>query len=359
MTQNGSALFYASRPRLRIDGALVEDLGDSLLQSLLIEETTLGLFRCEATFINWGPRAREVGYLFFDRDLLDFGKTIAVEFGPPDEAGPVFAGRISGMEASFPQSRQPEFVILAEDRFQDLRMERRTRTFEDMTDADAIRQIISQQGMTAQIDVDGPTHRLLAQVNQSDLAFVRERAAAIDAELWIDNRTIYVQARSRRSHGTVTFTYGNDLLEFTVLADLAHQRTSVRVSGWDVAEKEAIDVEAGRSAISAEVDGYRGGSQVLEALAPRTERIALTTPLSRQEAQSVAEARYRARARGFVRGKGAVNGNARLRVGTTVELANIGPLFEGPYYVTLARHTFDQIHGYRTLFHAERPGIGG
>jgi phage protein D len=359
MTQNGSALFYASRPRLRIDGTLVADLGDSLLQSLLIEETTLGLFRCEANFINWGQRAREVGYLFFERDVLDFGKTFSVEFGPPGEAGPVFAGRISGMEATFPQARPPEVTILAEDRFQDLRMERRTRTFEDVTDADAMRQIVSQQGMTAQIDVDGPTHRLLAQVNQSDLAFVRERAAAVDAELWIDNRTVYVQARSRRSHGTVTFTYGDDLLEFTVLADLAHQRTAVRVSGWDVAEKEAIDVEAGRSAISAEVNGYRGGSQVLEALTPRTERVALTTPLSQQEAQSLAEARYRARARSFVRGKGAVNGNARLRVGTTVELANLGPLFDGPYYVTLARHTFDPIYGYRTLFHAERPGIGG
>lgn len=358
---NGSSptLYYPSRPRLRVSGELIENLGDSLLQTLFVEESTLGLFHCEASFVNWGPRGDAVGYLLFDGQVLDFGKAFSVEFGPPDQAGPVFAGRISGLEASFPANRPPEFLILAEDRFQDLRMQRRTRTFEDMSDTDVIREVASQHGLTAEVDVNGPTHRVLAQVNQSDLAFLRERVVAVDAELWIDGRTLYAQARTRRSHGSATFTYGQDLLEFTVLADLAHQRTTVRMSGWDVAEKQAIDVEAGSSAIQSELNGRRGGSTVLEALAPRHERMALATPLSRQEAQALADARYRARARSFVRGHGTVDGTPRLRVGTTVELRNIGPLFDGSYYVRLARHTFDQASGYRTVFQVERPGIGG
>ena len=72
---NGSipTAFYASRPRLRIDGRLIEDLGDSLLISLFVEESTMGLFHCEANFLNWGPRDGQVGFLFFDRDTLDFG----------------------------------------------------------------------------------------------------------------------------------------------------------------------------------------------------------------------------------------------------------------------------------------------
>ncbi len=358
-TESARSAYYPSRPRIRIDGQLIADLGDSLLQTLVVEETTLGLFRCEASFLNWGPTGREANFLFFDRQTLDFGKAFSVEFGPSGEAGPTFAGRISGLEAHFPSDRDPGFLVLAEDRFQDLRMERRTRSFEDVSDADAIRQVASQHGLTAQVDVDGPTHRILAQVNQSDLAFLRERAAAVDAELWIDNRTLYVQARSRRSSGSVTFTYGKDLLEFSVLADLAHQRTAVRVTGWDVREKETIEEEAGVSVIRAGLGGRRAGSTVLEALAPHVERIATSVPLSRAEAQKLAEARYRRRARSFVRAQGTVDGSVRLRVGTTVELAKIGPLFEGPYYVTLARHTFDMLNAYRTTFFAERPGIGG
>ena len=76
--------------------------------------------------------------------------------------------------------------MLAEDRFQDLRMVRRSRTFEDVSDRDVIEQIAGEHGLTTDVDLDGPTYRVLAQVNQSDLAFLRERARAVDAELWLD-----------------------------------------------------------------------------------------------------------------------------------------------------------------------------
>jgi hypothetical protein len=298
----GQMGFFGARPTIRVDGTVQDALGDLLLQSLMVEETTRGLFRCEATFLNWGPKNREVGFLFFDRDVLDFGKTFAVAFGPPEAAGPVFAGRITGMEAQYPPHRPPELTVLAEDRFQDLRMERRTRSFEDSTDADVIRRIASQHGLTAQVDIDGPTHRVLVQLNQSDLAFLRERVTSVDAELWVEDKTLHAQARSRRNAGKVAFTYGRNLVEFSVLADLAHQRTAVHVSGWNVGDKAAIDVEASETAISGELRGGRAGSSVLgQALAPRHERVVSAMPISQAEAQAIADTRYRARARGFIR----------------------------------------------------------
>jgi phage protein D len=352
--------YYASRPTVLVGGRPQPGLGDSQLLSLLVEETTLGLFRCEARFLNWGPKDDHTDFLFFDRQVLDFGKDFAVELGPPGASRRAFAGRITGLEAQYPPRRPPELTVLAEDRFQDLRMERRTRSFENVSDADVVRQIAGQQGLTAQVDVDGPTYRVLAQVNQSDLAFLRERVAAVDAELWVEGRTLNAQARSRRSAGTLTLTYGSNLQEFSVLGDLSHQRTAVRVSGWDVAGKQALDEEVGESAITAELNGGRSGSAVLAAaLAERRERIAAAVPLSQPEARALAEARYRQRARRFLRGTGVADGEAGLRVGAGVDLQGLGPLFEGKYYVTACRHTFDEHTGFRTTFEVERPGIGG
>ena len=357
---NGSRpQFYASRPTIKIDGTEQRELSESLLQSLLIEETTLGLFRCEARFANWGAGEDRVDFYLFDGRIIDFGKQIEIELGPPGDARRVFKGRISGLEAQFPKERPPELTVLAEDRFQDLRMERRTRTFEDSSDADAMRAIISQHGLTADIDADGPTHRVLVQVNQSDLAFLRERAAALDAELWLDDRTLHIQARARREAGSVTLTYGAELLELTLLADLAHQRSTVRTSGWDVAGKEAIDVQAGESAVSGELAGLRSGGAVLgQALAERNELAGLATPLSQDEAQTLADAGYRRRARRFVTGAGVADGNAAIQVGASLDVRGVGPLFQGAYYVTLVRHTYDLVNGYRTTFEVERPGLG-
>lgn len=357
--QNGTTgLLYAARPIISVDGQVESDLGEILLVDLQVEETTLGLFRCEARFTNWDPGA-PTSFRFFDAQILDFGKEFSVEMGRPNELRKIFSGRIMGLEAQYPGGRAPELVVLAEDRFQDLRMTRRTRTFNDMSDVDVVREIASGQGLTAEVDADGPTYKVLAQVNQTDLAFLRERAAAVDAELWIEDRTLYFQARSSRDEGTIELEYGANLRAFSALADLAHQRTTVRVSGWDVSGKEAIDEEAGESVISGELDGLRSGSSVLEqAVAARHERLATDTPLSREEAAALAKAAYRRRARRFVTGRGVADGEADVRVGSYVDLSGLGNYFDGKYYVSRARHIFDLQDGHRTLFEVERPGMG-
>jgi uncharacterized protein len=359
-SRNGTAvLYYASHPTISLEGQERPALGEALLLSLLVEETTAGLYRCEARFNNWTPMERQP-FPFFDRNLVDFGQTLAVTMGPPESAREIFNGRISAIEAQYPQQQSPEVTLLAEDRFQDLRMERRTRTFTDSSDADVVQQIASQHGLTAEVDADGPTYRVLTQLNQSDLAFLRERAAAVDAEVWLAGRVLHFQRRSRRQVDEVRLVYGGNLLEFSVMADLAHQRSSVRVSGWDVSRKEGLVAEAGPGSLGGELDRLRGGSAILDqALASRHERIVTDGPVTQAEAQALAEAHYRRRARRFLSGTGLADGNPALRVGTTVELAELGTPFDGRYQVTEVRHTFDRNHGYRTTFAVERPGIGG
>lgn len=350
--------FYAARPTIRIDNKEQVSLADGL-QSLLVEETTAGLYRCEATFGNWGPTRGGTGFLYFDRQLLDFGKSLVIRAGNLDAEGEIFSGRIMAMEGHFPQSRPPEITILAEDRFQDLRMTRRTRTYTDFCDRDVFEEIASQYSLRTQIDINGPTHTVLAQVNQSDLAFLRNRARAIDAEFWLQGDTLHAQSRAQRNTGEVTLNYGEGLREFSVLADLAGQCTSLAVSGWDVTTKEGIVNEAVESAVGSELNGDLSGSKVLQqAFGPRVERIVHLSPFNIQEARSLSESYYRTAARNFVTGRGSCDGDARIRVGTHLNIQRTGDLFNGTYYVTEARHTFDLQKGYRSQFTIERPGLG-
>jgi hypothetical protein len=353
-----TSAFYAARPRISLEGNYNDDLTGGLL-SLLVEETTEGMFRFEATFGNLGNKNNDVGFLYFDRDVLDFGKKISVIVGDSQTEAKIFEGSITGLEGHYSGLQPPDIMVLAEDRFQDMRMARRTRTFENLSDSDVIRQIASQHSMESDIDIDGPSHKILAQVNQSDLAFIRDRARAADAEVWMDGKTLHARARGRRNSGNVTLTYQKGLREFSVLADIAKQRTSLIVSGWDVASKEGIKYEASESSISAELNGKKSGSQTLQsAFGTRVEQLVHLAPLTDQEAQSLAKANFRRMARKFVTGYGIAEGDGRIRVGTSVDLKDIGIMFDGSYYVTEVRHTFDKQNGYRTHFSVERPGIG-
>ena len=253
----------------------------------------------------------------------------------------------------------PEVLLLAEDRLQDLRMTRRTRTFENISDSDLFQQVASQYGLQTNVDVSGPTHRVLAQINQSDLAFLRERARAVDAELWVEDRTLNVKARNRRNTADLTLSYQQGLHEFSAVADLAGQVSSFTVSGWDVAGKQAIKHKATDSVLSGELNGDSGGSSLLgQIIGTRDQQIVHALPFTSQEAQELAEGSYRRAARKFVTGSGVAEGDARLRVGAKLQLQGLGTLFDGHYYVTQARHAFDGNNGYRTYFSVERPGIG-
>jgi phage protein D len=351
-------LLYAARPSIKVAGQQHPELG-AALSALSVTETADGLYALEATFGNWGARQGEVGFLYFDRALFDFGVEIEVEIGAGQAEGPIFKGRITAIEGRFPSQRPPEILVLAEDRLQDLRMTRRTRTFENVTTADVVNRVASGHGLQPQVDVDSVTYATVAQLNQSDLAFLRDLARAVDAELWIDGTELHVQARARRRAGEVNLVYGQTLREFAVGADLAHQRTTVSVSGWDVGGKSAIDEQVGESAVQGELDGGASGPGLLQQkFGERAERIVHHMPLSSSEARACAQARLRALARRFVSGHGVAEGDARIRVGARVRLSELGPLFNGAYYVCEARHTFDYRNGYRTLFGAERPGLG-
>lgn len=346
--------FKAARPTINVAGKDDEALKQGLLE-LIVVETTAGLYRCEARFGNWGKVGQGMDYLYLDRKVLDFGKALKIKIG--DEA--IFDGRISAIEAHYLEGASPEITVLAEDRLQDLRMTRRTRSFADVSDADVLQQIAGDHSLTPDVSVTGPTHKVLAQLNQTDLAFLRERARAVDAEVWVEGNKLYAKPRASRNGGTVKLKHGKDLLEFSVTADLSEQRTSVTVSGWDISAKDAIAEKAEAAAISAELGGDASGVEILgSAFKARDEAVVHRLSVTGAEARARAEAELRMRARRFVVGRGRAQANPKLRVGSFVDLAGLGRLFEGKYYLAEVRHLFDGAKGIRTEFIAERPGLG-
>src|SRR5258708_23878386 len=258
MPDGSNSPVTGARPSIEIEGQRDATLTSALL-ALLIVESSDGLYRCEATFGNWGG-AEHGGFQHFDRKQLEFGKSFAVKLAD----GVLFDGRISAITAAFPDGGPPQVGICAEDRLQDLRMTRRTRSFDDKSVADVIRSIAGDHGLQAQIDLSGETYKLLAQVNQSDLAFVRDLARREDAQVWVEGSNLKAAQRPRRNGASLELAWAGKLREFHVSADLAHQRTKLVAAGWNVGDKEAAKHEATGAAIQAEPKGGPGGPQPLQ-----------------------------------------------------------------------------------------------
>ena len=353
------ALLTYAGPVFEIDDDVKGELARDIVR-LEIEETTAGLKTMTAHLVAQGKAngSGEQQQLYLDGSVVDFGKKISVVLGATPAAHKVFSGWISGLEANFQEGKEPEVVVFAEDKLMKLRMTRRMKTYENMSDADIASAIASEHGLTPAVDADGPTYDVVQQWNMSDLAFLRERAREIQAEIWIEDETLHFKSRSKRTATELTLVQGNHLVSVRARADLAHQRTKVKVSGYDAAQREQIDEEAGGDAIQAEVsEGLTGPSVLERAFGERVSYRVREAPLKSGEASDRARAEMLRRARGFVTVIATTRGSADMVVGSKLKLEGTGHPFEGSgYYVTRVCHTYDST-GFRTHFEAERATI--
>ncbi|MEY2925758.1 MAG: hypothetical protein RL367_235, partial [Pseudomonadota bacterium] len=230
------------RPTIEIDGQRIAVL-DAALMSYELTDSVESMARAELIFGNWGG-ADKPGFQHFDRKTIEFGKAIKIKMG--DDL--LFEGRISAISGVFPEGTPAQIGILAEDRLQDLRMTRRTRCFAQKSLGDVARSIASDHGLQAQVSATAPSVPLLAQLNQSDLAFLTETARRFDADLYVEGKNLHVVPS--RDHPAARLAWAGTLRSFNVTADLAHQRTAVTASGWDVKAKQAISHMAEKPAIT-------------------------------------------------------------------------------------------------------------
>lgn len=361
MPEPRDVLLDSSTPKFFIGGRERIELARDVV-NLQVEECAEGLKRLCLVLDAIGPQrgARDEQLLYLDGDIVDFGVQLEVAMGPASSALTVFSGTISAIELDMEQGRTPQVRVFAEDKLMDLRMTRRFKTYENLTDADLLQQIANQHGLSAQADAQGPSYALIQQWNQSDLAFLRDRARRLAADVWVEENTLHMASRDKRQGNRLTLIQGNDLEAVQLRADLAHQRSTVVVGGFDAQQAEAIEERADTSIVDGETSGGRNGLSLLtSAFGERTSYRVRDVPLNSEQAASLAKAHMLRRARSFVSLRGVTLGTAAMTVGSLVTLERVGAVFEGEgYYVTRVAHSFDTQKGFRTQFDAERGWLG-
>jgi phage protein D len=353
-------LYYSSRPRLDLDGQAADDMVRDVA-ALEVSADIHGLRRARLELTALGPQAGagDEALQWLDGARLKLGSALAVSLGPVDVARVVFDGKVSAIGVVHTQGNAPLAQVSAEDRLWDLRNTRRIKTWEHIDLAGLANAIAGEHGLSAQVDATSPTWPVLQQWNDTDLAFLRSRCAAVGAELWLDGSTLHVAPREARAGGDLTLVQGNDLLALDVDCDLAQQRSSVAVSGFDANARDKVDESAGTSELGGVAAGGTSGLDALRrAFGERKTHRLHDVPLEGEQARARAKAELLRRARGFVRARGVTTGSPTLDVGTRLRLERVGKLFEGGGYVVVeVAHRFDQREGYRTWFVAERAAI--
>jgi uncharacterized protein involved in type VI secretion and phage assembly len=269
------------------------------------------------------------------------------------EDKPILIGEITSIETNFTEGSQAPIIVRGYDVSHRLHQGRHNRSFQNMTDADIVKKIASEAGLSIEkIDESGAPHEYIFQENQTNMEFLRERAARLGFELFVRNGKLFfrkpdVQGESIRLKWLV------DLSSFHVRVATSQQVQRVDVRGWDYTKKQAIlgSKKGGTSHILTTTD-YQAGHKMAGIAHNHSSKPILSIvdqPVySQDEAQRIAEAVFDEIEGQFVHADASSEGNPAIRAGCRIELNDMGK-YDGKYYVTETRHVYSERH-YKTEF---------
>jgi phage protein D len=346
---------YTATPILKIDG---QDASSQLLEDILqisVEESLHlpGMFTLVIRNDYYSARQGENPWLH--DSTFTIGKSIEVGFKRSTTEDANFSqetenilikGEITAIEAQFNPESQAPIIIRGYDVSHRLHRGRYNRSFQNQTDSDIVKKIIKEVGIdTGKIDSTSGPHGFgdstgyVFQENQTNMEFLRERAARNGFELFVQDGKLNFRKPDART--TLKLAWLKDITSFNVRVSSAEQVSSVEVRGWDYQTKKAI-VSTKTSETNAVTSIIHGkGTTTSTKFSTTPKMIVVDKPVfSTSEADTIAQSLFNELSGEFVQADAKAIGAPNIRPGKKIELADLGK-YSGSYYVTETRHIFE------------------
>lgn len=317
---------------------------------------------------------RDPSWDILDRAGLALGTVVTVEGGVKNERQPkpLFEGEVTAIEGSYGDVDSYSVVrgCTLDHRLQRVR---RTRTFLNAKDSGVARQLAGDAGLTVgEITATTQVHPQLAQDNQTDWHFLRERAEELGFEVGVVEGKFYFRMGSTAAKAAaVTVTSDSNLMRFAPRVSAANLAAEVEARAWDPVNAKAVAVQKPISSTSvgigagdaAKAAGLFAGKTPAPAAAASElgplpspsatvvyDRAVTVDSNSTRALTDAATALAEQSASGFAEAEGELLGDARVVAGAVLKVEGVPKAFGGSWTVTRARHEFNSRSGYRTRF---------
>jgi len=277
----------------------------------------------------------------------------AVEIKIGDDGTSIYKGEIVGVEPIYKGGEKTRVVLRAMNKLHRLLRVRKSITFTDKTDSDILSQVVGDSGLSLKWQHQTSIqYKHVYQHNQTNLEFLRTRAARMGCHVWCVDQTVYVQQPVLQGAPSKTLTVDKPgdgetaLREFRPLLSSASIVKKVTVKGWNPETKELItgQAEAQKSSLGDENAATGAGPLAGE------ETFTVDHPIwSAEEAKALATARLQDLSLTYITGVAVCTGDPGFDIGKLVKITanadddsnkNDDP-FNGNYYVMGLTHRHD------------------
>ena len=357
---------YTAQPKLEIDGQpAAEKLIEDILQISIEESLHLpSMFTIVVQNSKHPGRANQE--IWEHAAALGMGKKIKLGFASSateamefqeQKQGWLIVGEITAIETHFTSGSQAPIIVRGYDRSHRLHRGTHNRSFQKMSDANIVKKIIAEVGLSGStpvaryergqkitleagtIDSTSPAHDYVFQENQTNMEFLRERAARNGYELFIQDDKLHFH--KPRKENALSMKWLEDLTSFRVRVSSAEQVREVEVRGWDYKQKQSIVETANQETILTKTE-YGKGAKISSEFGSSPKLTVVDQPIhSNKEAKTMADALFHELSDEFVQADAQAQGNPQIRPGRVATLQGMGK-YSGEYYITDTHHRFSE-----------------
>lgn len=335
---------------IRVNGTRLPAAAQEDLRSVTVQEDLRALSMFTLELHNWDDRLLQVSWS--DSPLFAVGNEVEIWLGYVGDLYKVMLAEITSLEPVFTTDQPPLLLVRGYDHRHRLARGRTTRTFVQMKDSAIAGQLAREAGLRAQVEDTKVTQRYVIQSNQTNWAFLRQRAGLLGYEIYVKEKVLHFRSPKAAGPPSDKLSLGADITEFSPRLSTLAQASDVTVRGWDVKEKKAVT----GTARTAPGPGARTAGPAVAQRAFGAAPMTLVGEPARSTAEAgpIADGWFGAMALAYVEGDVVAHGRPRLSAGTTVDISGAGQRFSGSYYVTSVTHTVTPDHGYQTSFTVQR-----
>jgi phage protein D len=289
-----------------------------------------------------------------DLDTFKPGDQVSIQMGLGQPKA-LISGQIYSIDPSF--DAYSIATISGFDCMAKLRFGNHTKVYKGLSENQIAMQVAESSRVS--ISTPGTSIKLNAYVwqrQQDNYRFLLSRCVLINYELVVDDTTVVFRPSAEGLSPVKSLSFPRDVKTANLQLRIPTEGSDVKMLGFDPETNSVISAQSNPNTVRARMGGSESGYDFIDAFPSAA--ITVTDPsITTVEAlQARANAEYMQNLSRFIEGDVELEGDATLVAGVNIRLNGLSQRFDGIYYVTSSKHSYDDSTGYHTRLQVRRTG---
>ncbi|GLR16710.1 type VI secretion system tip protein VgrG [Portibacter lacus] len=270
-----------------------------------------------------------------ENESYEHGKEVEIKMGYHNDKETVFKGIIVKHSIKISSSKSSKIILECADKAIKMTGQRNFEYHKSMKDSDIISKLISDYGISKEVDSTNKQHEMVVQHNTSNWDFVIARAQANKMVVATDDGKIKVKKPSTGG-AVVDLIFGENIIDMDLSIDGRTQVQDLETMSWDPKKQETV-TSTGADADDVDKLGNLKGKSIAGDLGYGKTELHSTGNMDTEELKQWADGSVLlsrlSRVRGIIKTQG-----IKVNPIDTVELKSLGKYYDGEAFVSGVFH---------------------